>query len=566
MPSSDVASLKARTERLISAGRAVLAVVSLVAIWLDPTEPVRYENVAYVLLAGYALYALALAVWTRRLGVVPRPQPLATHGLDLAFFCALQYFTDSASSPFFVYFIFALVAATLRWPPRGVLATGAGALVGFLSLSLLAKILGHVDEFELNRFIVRSSYLAVMTGLLAYLAHSQRRLRKEHAELAAWPRVVHGTAEVRLRTVLDQVAQIMAGDRVVLTWQAADEPGSYKAVYCRGTDAFDLSREARRTAALDVRAEFHGTSFLSTALSAGRPRTLCRRHGRISEREGTPLTPEALQRYNPRSVVAAPVESRAASGWLLALDTGRHISDDLVVMELVAREVAVALDQEYFLRSTEAAAATRERERLARDLHDGLMQSLTGIDLRLQHLKEKTAAESGHVPVIEELQGVIVKEHEELREFVRMFPNGYQSGAASIDLPRELGRIADRVRATCAVDIDVAGLPVLKPHVARGVYLLVREGIGNAIRHGAPSRVRVDVSENAEGLRITVTDDGRGFPVRGQYTDDELRAIGVGPRSIMERVRELGGHLTLDSSDFGARLDITLPRNGLTPP
>jgi signal transduction histidine kinase len=54
--------------------------------------------------------------------------------------------------------------------------------------------------------------------------------------------------------------------------------------------------------------------------------------------------------------------------------------------------------------------------------------------------------------------------------------------------------------------------------------------------------------------------------VRGQYTDEELRAIGVGPRSIMERARELGGHLTLDSSDSGARLDIMLPRNGATPP
>src|SRR5512147_895650 len=104
---------RARTERLIAAGRLVLAAFSLLAIYLDPSEPSRYENIAYSVLAAYLVYAalVALLLWISL--TPPTRLPIETHTVDLATFFILIYFTEGPTSPFFVYFIFALIAATL---------------------------------------------------------------------------------------------------------------------------------------------------------------------------------------------------------------------------------------------------------------------------------------------------------------------------------------------------------------------------------------------------------------------------------------------------------------------
>jgi len=117
-----------RAERLIATGRVVLAAFSLLAVWLGPSGAASPTPWAYGLLSGYGVYALlvALLVWSWRahLGRLP----LVTHVLDLAAFSFLMYFTGGPSSPFFIYFVFSLVCATVRWQWSGTLWTTLGTL------------------------------------------------------------------------------------------------------------------------------------------------------------------------------------------------------------------------------------------------------------------------------------------------------------------------------------------------------------------------------------------------------------------------------------------------------
>src|SRR6266496_696169 len=88
-------SARTRTERLIAAGRAILSAASLLAIWLDPSEPARFAALAYLTLTVYALYSFVVLVCVTRTAVLPARFGLVTHVLDLVFVATLQVFTGA---------------------------------------------------------------------------------------------------------------------------------------------------------------------------------------------------------------------------------------------------------------------------------------------------------------------------------------------------------------------------------------------------------------------------------------------------------------------------------------
>lgn len=545
-----------RAEHLIAAGRTVLACVSLVAIWFDPTQPTHYADVAYKLLAGYGIYAALLWLWLARVAVLPARFGLLTHGVDLLFFVSLQVFTAASSSPFFVYFLFALVAASIRWPLRGVMWTGAAVLVAFTGLGL-ASAPPFDEGLDVLYFLVRAGYLVVTTGLLAYLGVCEQRLRSERARLTDWPQTV--TAEGDVPGLLRRAAAILAVPRTILVWERADEPWLQVDSWSGGT--FESTRLPPGSLGAVVAPALQACVFLSADASSP-SRVLVRRDGRLAHHDGRPLDPALQARCRIGSVLAVPLWSSSASGWLFAVDRPRMTSDDLLLGELVAREIAARLDRADLLRSLEQAGATRERERLAADLHDGLLQSLTGIDLKLERLREMHPVLA---PEIQDLQATIAAEHQELRAFVRGLPGEAGSPVAPFDLAGHLRALPERVMRESGVTVDVPASEVLEaipPATGRSIVMMVREAVANAVRHGAASSVRVTVRVERGMAVLVIENDGRPFPFTGRYGDDELEARQIGPRSLQRRVRRLGGRLDLSSGDTGVRVEIALPVPG----
>ncbi|HEX5718725.1 MAG TPA: hypothetical protein VF179_21370, partial [Thermoanaerobaculia bacterium] len=118
-------SSESRAERLIASGRVVLAAVSSLAVWFDPSEPARHPEVAYTLLVSYVGYSLAIAALVWRSDAISERHRFVTQGMDLAFFSLMLFFTAGTTNPFIAYFIFAVICATLRWQWRGALWTAA---------------------------------------------------------------------------------------------------------------------------------------------------------------------------------------------------------------------------------------------------------------------------------------------------------------------------------------------------------------------------------------------------------------------------------------------------------
>jgi signal transduction histidine kinase len=88
----------------------------------------------------------------------------------------------------------------------------------------------------------------------------------------------------------------------------------------------------------------------------------------------------------------------------------------------------------------------------------------------------------------------------------------------------------------------------------------VQEGLANVRKHSGARHVLVRAAAADGRLKLSIEDDGRGFPFSGRLSQPELTAVRQGPVVIMERVRELGGEISVESRPgHGARVDVAVP-------
>jgi signal transduction histidine kinase len=555
-------SARGRGERLIVTGRVVLAAFSLVAIWLDPLTPSKHTGTAYTVLVAYLAYALLLTpvVWRadRALAAVG----LVTHVVDLPAFALLMYFTEGPTSPFFIYVTFALLCGALRWQWPGTLWTAIAALAMFGGMGAYASYWLHDPDFETNRFVIRGSYLVVVAIMLGYLSAHEHRVRSDIVQLAAWPRYLPDALDARVHADLRTASEILAVPRVLMVWEEADEP--WTCVAASLGDQFQCSRESPDALQPLVPEPLSAAGFLCRDASARRPGVSYTSAAGLGRWRGLPLHPALQSRFDIRSVFSTPMDGQHVQGRLFFLDKNDVMLDDLTLAQIVARQVASDLDQLHVQAQLTQAAATEERIRLARDLHDGVLQSLTGTALQLEAARRASQDGSGAVVSrLDEIQELIKAEQRRLRSFIQQLKPA-RGSAVQLDAELDAGladlppRIAQQwgLRVTVRVEEIPRSVP---PSLAREVYLLVQEAVVNAARHARASSVQVTLAADGQWVRITVTDDGGGFPFTGRYALAELAQRRIGPVSLRERVAALGGEMTVDSRPTGSRVEMAVP-------
>src|SRR5438128_275695 len=306
------------------------------------------------------------------------------------------------------------------------------------------------------------------------------------------------------------------------------------------------------------------TTFLCLHLTSRDPMVFRKSSSGVTRWRGAALHPELQASFAIDAALALPLRGETLHGHLLFLDKQGQSLDDLVLGELVAREVAARLDLFYLSRRLKETAAAEERVRLACDLHDGLLQSLTGMALQLQTVQRLlredplTAQER-----LRDIQTLVASEQRGLRLFVRemkslwLIPPEPEGGLAA-----RLEQLVQRIQREWGlrVELNMGEARVQLPgDLAQQIYLIVREALLNAARHAQASAVGVTLNAENEHVHIFVADNGRGFSFRGFYDHAKLTEMKLGPVALKGRIASLGGSLAINSTDAGARLDIRLP-------
>ena len=195
-------------------------------------------------------------------------------------------------------------------------------------------------------------------------------------------------------------------------------------------------------------------------------------------------------------------------------------------------------------------AQEEERARVARDLHDEVNQSLTGLLLRLEVVRE--AAPPGLEPEIAETKALANQAMRELLSLARQLrPTALDDlglAAAIAGLVERLGE--GEIAGTVEVDGDFADL---SDDAQLVVYRVAQEALSNAARHAGAAHVAVTLRRDADGVALSVADDGRGFA----FAESE-RGLGIG--GMRERALLVEGELTIESRpDAGTTVRLTIP-------
>jgi hypothetical protein len=292
----------ARAERLIATGRFVLACSSLAAIYLEPSTPARFQRVTYALLLVYTIYALLTAVIAWRSRVPSTRWRLLSHGLDLVLFTIFVYLTEGPASPFFLYFVFALFCATVRFSWRGILATGLAAIAIYTTMAIFAWY--SDPAFEISRVVIRVTYLGVLAALLVYLGIYQQQLRTELASLAAWPRELAARMDDVLGMTLAHAASVLRAPRVLLVWEETEEPWVYIAAY--SGDDFRVERAPPGT--YDAPVDLHSTSVFAL-VSSSSMLVYDPVRSSVTETRGDPVGKTLRDRYQIDSAIVVSLKS-----------------------------------------------------------------------------------------------------------------------------------------------------------------------------------------------------------------------------------------------------------------
>jgi signal transduction histidine kinase len=235
--------------------------------------------------------------------------------------------------------------------------------------------------------------------------------------------------------------------------------------------------------------------------------------------------------------------------------------EDLAWFERIAMHISASLENVFLLRHLRARAIEAERSRISRDLHDGILQTLLSIEIQIDVLRRKVSTHPDQVESgLAGLQQTVRNEGGELRHLVTdLRPLRVQS-ADMVDLMRGF---AERFRneSTLALDLLVDSVDLHAPdRVCREIFQIYREALNNIKKHAKASHVVVKLSQDDSRLTLVVDDNGEGFSFAGRFTGDELDRLRLGPISIKERTRTVGGVLTVESNPgHGARLTIEVP-------
>src|SRR5438874_220702 len=379
-----------RAERVISIGRLFLAVFLLLGLMLDSTEVSSYVMLVRRLAIWYVAYSLGLAIlmWNRR-STTPAV-PVVVHIVDLVVFAMFMHFSEGPTSPFFVYFVFATICGALRWQAAGAVLTGAAVIVAYVLITLAGSAMGG-RPFETARFVTRCAHLCVVAGLLGYLGSYHQRLRREIESLAAWPRRLPFPESEALRELLTYTARILGVRQAVLVWEEEEEP-SLRIASIKD-ERFEMQRERPDAFGNVVADELRLSSFLCSDADSPSCEVLQRVPGGFRFWRGAPLNQAFRDRFHITSVTGLRLATGKIHGWLFALGLRRPSADDLLLGDIVGRLVTAALELNAVVAQLREAAGSEERLRLARELHAGVLQSLTAAALQTRRARQAVATD-----------------------------------------------------------------------------------------------------------------------------------------------------------------------------
>jgi len=267
------------------------------------------------------------------------------------------------------------------------------------------------------------------------------------------------------------------------------------------------------------------------------------------------------------SFLGVPVTAHGMSVGNLYLTDKRGAPEfsvtDLRLVELFARHAGIAIDNARLHAQAGRLAVVEERDRIGRDLHDGIIQSLYAVGLSLEDVPEIMAEAPDDAA--ERVDAAIESINLAIRD-IRNFIYGLRpEGLDGTQVVAGLAALAEEVRHGGLVDViaelDPAADPGLDAGAGADLLNLVREGLSNAMRHAQAGLISIELAPSGTGSTLVIADDGVGFDPTGR-----VGAAHHGLANMRARAAAIGGSLEIRSAPgAGTKVVVDLPRRDPNP-
>jgi len=566
------ASLEAfsRTEKIIAFCRVLLALVTVAIVIVDPKQPSFAPDVAIVVLWSYLLYSVVLFTLVRGEHVRQERVGAFSAAADIVWVSVITLFTERGASPFFMLHVFLISSVSVRWGLAATVRVTAFLAIAYPAMMWVASQYYQDDLVVHRAHLVRPVYLLVIGYLIGYLGEHERRSKRKLGLLLDLTSVVRRSPPTG-RTLAQLMRRVLGFFEAQHTLLVLRDPDSgryftWSVTRRQGHVRVGLRITGEDPYAFPFAAETEG--FVANDLRPGRRSALCYDviTSTMTRRAVPPDLP--LPGDGAQALLVAPVLiQRTLRGCaVVARETGRKFTrDDLEFLLVLVGQAAAGFEAVRLQAKAEEVAVLEERARIARDLHDGFIQALAGIDLRVEACKLHLQRDPARVPrELEDLHQAVDRGYREVRHYLTVLRTASRQAD---DLGSTLDRLAaefsirERLRVYLSRPPGDPGLPT---STAYELTQIVREALHNAARHGRATQAVVKLAARRSHVYLVVRDNGRGFTNgNGSIDADGFLAPAATPWSIRERAAALGGSLRVwTRANEGAEISLMIPISG----
>jgi signal transduction histidine kinase len=565
LPDSEVSV--STDDRMIVLMRLVLAISALLIIYIDPAEPDRFVFATYLALILYTFYSgvfyflfIAGYPFVRRVISV-------SHWLDVAWFVLFIALSSGTGSIFFFFFIFAILTASFSYGFESGLKVTLVSSVSFTIIGYLTSPGGQ--EFELNRFLLRPIYLTVLGYMMAYRGGHEIKIKRRLALLKEISIVANPRFGVdrTIGIVIDLIRKFYRADEclLIMTDIDTDEFIYYQTGHNgrpeRQISAFPLNPMLQKC--LTAFPEHRAVIYHRRNLWSVKPEHI---HEVDLIEEQIPSAAEnkfraVAERLDAKSYLTVPVyRRREYVGRLFIISHQACVFEpaDIHFMLQAIDQFMPAVENIRLVDYLASNAANDERKKIARDIHDSIIQPYIGLQLGvdsiIQFLELNKADESGDPAKVEKindrmqrLRGLTEKGITDLRDYIHGLsrPRGHEG-----NLLPAVRRFAEKFTKATGIEVEIQTSEEIRitDRLAAEFFQIIVEGLSNIRRHTHSPKASIEFISVKDKIVLAI----------GNNTNDN-GVVAFTPRSISERAKLLGGEIKVELSKNKTIVRIEVP-------
>jgi signal transduction histidine kinase len=394
------------------------------------------------------------------------------------------------------------------------------------------------DERALNVLAAQAG-IAIENARLYEVAQQQSRRLEAVREVTGL--ILDGADPDEVLPIVVRRARELVGADIATVAVPGDEPGTLRLAFSEGPNAPELTGM-----------EFPASGSISGDVMAS-GRTVVVEDASGDERAHQPMVQQG--EMGPAMFVPLRAESEVFGTLALANSLeGRLFDDrDVALVETFAGQAAVALAYTRVRRELERLVVVEDRERIAKELHDGVIQALFAVGMGLQ----ATATMSKDAELESRIESAVGEIDRVIRD-LRNYIFGLRPGVLA---DRQLDQALRHIVADFEEKTGVVAVPDIDSQIAAelgsragDVLQLTREALSNVGRHAGAHTCRISLSRLDAAAVLEIDDDGAGFDL------ERSRSQGQGLRNLAERAASLGGGIEITSTPGeGTTVRVTIP-------